>query len=55
MGCPYFEEGSFGMCCASEQRYVPSIKMMEEYCFQTVYRRCPIFTAYQDHKYQEVS
>lgn len=55
MSCPYFEEGYFGTCCASESKYVPSIKIMERYCFKNTYGLCPTFTAYQDHKYQEVS
>ena len=55
MSCPYFEEGYFGICCASKSRYVPSIEMMEQYCFKNIYRLCPILLAYQNHKYQEVS
>lgn len=55
MGCPYFEEGSFGTCGVSETRYVPSIAIMEKYCFAKSYGLCPTLSAYEDHKYQEVS
>jgi hypothetical protein len=46
MSCPYFDEGYFGTCAASETRYVPSIKQMETYCFQQNYRLCPTLSEY---------
>jgi hypothetical protein len=44
MSCPYFEEGYFGTCCASSSRYVPTIEMMERYCFRKIYGLCPILS-----------
>ncbi len=55
MSCPYFEEGYFGICCASESRFVPSIGMMEMYCFKNIYGLCPTLLEYQNLKYEEVS
>ena len=46
MNCPYFDEGYFGTCGASESRYVPSIERMETYCFKKAYRRCPTLSEY---------
>jgi len=54
MSCPYFEEGSFGTCCASESRYVPTIAMMEKYCFAKGYGLCPILLSYERALYREV-
>jgi len=54
MGCPYFEEGYFGICCASKSRYVPSIEKMEQYCFKKIYRLCPILSHMKEYKYSEV-
>lgn len=54
MNCPYFEEGYFGICCASKSRYVPSIEIMEHYCFKEIYRLCPTFSHVTDSKYSEV-
>jgi len=53
MSCLYFEEGSFGTCCASESRYLPTISIMERYCFAKSYGLCPILRAYENHRYPE--
>ena len=52
MSCPYFEEGYIGSCSASESRYVPSIEVMETYCFKKIHRLCPTFSKYlcKNHK-----
>jgi hypothetical protein len=47
MSCPYYEEEYFGTCRASESRYVPSIGIMEKYCFKKSYRLCPTLSVYQ--------
>jgi hypothetical protein len=44
MSCPYFKEGSFGLCDAPAAIHVPSIAEMETYCFKARYRDCPMFT-----------
>jgi len=46
MSCPYFDEGNFSTCSASESRYVPSIERMETYCFKKTYRFCPTLSEY---------
>ncbi len=45
MSCPYYEDEYFGICSASESRYVPSIGIMGKYCFKRSYRLCPTFVA----------
>ena len=44
MSCPYFREGSFGICVAPDAIHVPSIAEMETLCFKTRYTACPNFT-----------
>ncbi len=46
MNCPYFDEGYFGTCGASQSRYVPTIERMETYCFKKAYRLCPTLSKY---------
>jgi hypothetical protein len=41
MSCPYFKEGYFGLCVASDAIHVPSIDEMERLCFRSWYRTCP--------------
>ena len=55
MSCPYFEEGYIGTCGASDSRYVPTIAIMEQYCFQKAYGLCPTLSAYLNQMYQKVS
>ncbi len=50
MSCPYFDEGYFGACGASESRYVPSMDKREQYCFKQSYRCCPTLL---EHLYEE--
>lgn len=54
MSCPYFEEGYIGTCRASESTYVPTIEVMETYCFRKIYGLCPILSASLAHGCQEV-
>ncbi len=44
MSCPYFKEGTFGICVAPDAIHVPSIKEMENFCFRTSYGKCPNLT-----------
>ncbi|HAM50268.1 MAG TPA: hypothetical protein DCP92_06080 [Nitrospiraceae bacterium] len=46
MSCPYFKKGYFGVCIASESRYIPNIVKMESYCFKEHYRLCPHLAKY---------
>ncbi len=50
MSCPYFKEGYFGTCGASESRYFPNIERMETYCFKQTYRLCPTLSGYPCEK-----
>jgi len=45
MSCPYFEEGYFGICCASGSHHMPSLDTMEKYCFKNHYKLCPSLTS----------
>lgn len=54
MSCPYFEEGYIGTCKASEPTHVPTIEVMERYCFKKTYGQCPMLTSSLIHGYQEV-
>ncbi len=45
MSCPYYKEGYFGVCTASESTHVPNIEKMETYCFSECYRLCPDLAA----------
>jgi hypothetical protein len=46
MSCPYFDEGYFGTCGASELRYFPSMDEREQYCFKQTYGLCPTLLEY---------
>ncbi len=43
MSCPYFQEGYFGICVASDAVHVPSIAEIETFCFKVFYTSCPNF------------
>ncbi len=50
MSCPYFKEGTFGICVAPDAIHVPSINEMEKFCFRSWYGTCPNLT---DKEYRE--
>lgn len=41
MSCPYFKEGTFGICVAPDAIHIPAIKEMENFCFRKHYGTCP--------------
>ena len=43
MSCPYFKEGYFAVCDASNSIHVPTIAEMETFCFKANYENCPNF------------
>ncbi len=45
VSCPFFKEGYFGICVASDTVRVPGISEMENFCFKASYKSCPSFDA----------
>lgn len=47
MSCPFFKEGYFGICAASEYTYIPSIARIETWCFNRDHASCPNVISYK--------